>query len=104
MAAPNKEKVVSMMQSAAASKSRLMNLALQNKVRVSWAEVDNQLLRDAIVACTDHGAAIMLGRTSDGGALSCIILDGDNKVKQYPNSVESAEELLREVVSYYTEG
>lgn len=82
--------------------SRLMELAKQQQAKVSWADVDNQILRDSVVAVTGEGAAIMFGQTSDGGALSLLVLDGSEKIKQYPNSVESAESVLRWITQMYS--
>lgn len=68
----------------------------------SWSDIDNQLLRDCIVAVCDSGASIQLGRTSDGGANKVFVYDGDNIVKEYPRSVEDVEALLRWLVNMFT--
>lgn len=78
------------------------NLASRPRSSVSWEEVKNQLLRDCICAVTGAGAAIMLGRTSDGGALSITVLDGEQRVKEYPHDVEDAESTLAWLVSMYS--
>lgn len=70
----------------------------------NWAEVDNQLLRDAVVAACDAGASIQFGKTSDGGANKLFVYDGDNLVKEYPRTVEEIEALLRWVVNMFTDG
>lgn len=67
----------------------------------SWAEVNNQLLRDAVVAVCDSGASIQFGRTSDGGANKVFVYDGDNIVKEYPRNVEDVEALLRWLVNMF---
>lgn len=51
---------------------------------ISWADIPSQLTAELVRLCTKHGAAVMFGRTSDGGALSLCILDNQNKVKEYP--------------------
>ena len=51
---------------------------------VSWSDIPSDVVSDLVALCTKHGAAIMFGRTSDGGALSLCVLDNTNKVKEYP--------------------
>lgn len=78
------------------------NLAARPTSKVSWGDVANQLLRDTVVAVTDAGAAILLGRTSDGGALSLQVLDGDERIKEYPHSSDDAEAYLRWILAMYS--
>jgi len=78
------------------------NFAGRPATHVSWSEVANQLLRDAIVAITDAGGAFLIGRTSDGGALSMQVLDGDERIKEYPHTVDECEALLRWLISMYS--
>lgn len=61
---------------------------------IGWGEADNQQLRDCICAVTDAGAAIMLGRTSDGGALSITVLDGEQRIREWPHSAEELGKTL----------
>jgi len=60
----------------------------------SYAGCDNQLLRDALVAITDSGAAVLFGRTSDGGALTIQVYDGQERIREYPHTAEEAEGVL----------
>lgn len=71
---------------------------------VTWSDIPNQLLRDAIVAVADNGAAIMLGRTSDGGALSITVLDGQDKIREWPHSVDDCETTLRWLIDMFEPG
>lgn len=68
---------------------------------ISWSEVDNQILRDAIVSVCDNGAAIILGKTTDGGALSITVLDGNDKIREWPHTVEETENTLRWLVDMF---
>ena len=68
---------------------------------VSWSEIDNQVLRDAIVSVCDNGAAIILGKTTDGGALSITVLDGNDKIREWPHSIEDTENTLRWLVDMF---
>lgn len=63
---------------------------------IRWAEVDGPSIKAAIDALTADGAAIVFGRTSDGGALSLTLLDGKERIKKWPNSARDAETILHE--------
>jgi len=68
---------------------------------VTYAELDNQLLRDAIVAVCDSGGAAILSRTSDSGAYSITVIDGDEKIREYPNTVEDCEAVFTWLVNMF---
>jgi hypothetical protein len=68
---------------------------------ISWGDVPNQLLRDAVVAVTDAGAAFLISTTTDRGALSITVLDGNDKIREYPHNVDEAELTLRWLVSMF---
>jgi hypothetical protein len=61
---------------------------------VSYDGVSNQLLRDTIVAVTDAGAAILLSRTADRGAFSVQVYDGNERIREWPHTVEELESVL----------
>ena len=61
---------------------------------ITWAEVDGPTIKSAIHAITRDGAAVVFGRTSDGGALSLTLLDGAERIKKWPNSAADAETIL----------
>lgn len=65
-------------------------------------QVDPTKLHNAIGACVHAGAAIMFGRTQDGGAFSVVILDGADKVKEYPNTVAAFNELMDDIGNHYS--
>lgn len=69
---------------------------------VEWDSIPNQLLRDAICAVTGRGAAIMLSRTTDGGALSITVLDGGERIKEYPRDSDECEATLRWLVDMFS--
>lgn len=66
-----------------------------------YTDVDATLLRDAVDAVTRMGAAIMFGKTSDGGAYSVMLLDGNEKVREYPHGAEELGDMLRRIVQTY---
>lgn len=71
---------------------------LRPVVEIYWSDLESQDLRLAIDAVTRMGGAILFGRTSDGGALSICILDGNEKIKEYPHTVAEAAAILTSIV------
>lgn len=61
---------------------------------VSWNDIAPQLIAELVRLCTKHGAAVMFGRTSDGGSLSLCILDNQNKVKEYPRDATDVNNIF----------
>lgn len=68
-----------------------------------WGDIDPTTLRLAIDAVTRAGGAIMLGLTSDGGAYSICVLQGNEKAKEYPHGKLEAEETLKALADWYVE-
>jgi len=68
-----------------------------------WSAIDPAILRGAVDAVTKSGGAIMFGVTADGGAFSICILQGDQKVKEYPHSTEELEEMLKGITQWYVD-
>lgn len=66
-----------------------------------WSDIDSDAIRAAIDAVTRSGGAIMFGVTSDGGAYSLCILQGNDKIKEYPSSPEAALETLESLTDWY---
>ncbi len=64
---------------------------------VEWSAVDPNILRGCVDACARAGAAIMLGRTSDGGAFSLCVLYQDQKIKDYAHTVAEVEDILKAI-------
>lgn len=68
-----------------------------------YSDVDKDLLCNAIDEATKKGAAIMFGLTGDGGAFSVMILDGNDKAREYPHGAVEMNDLLRTIVATYTD-
>lgn len=68
-----------------------------------WGEIPNQVIRDAVCAVTNAGGAIMFGRTSDKGAFSITVLDGDERVREWPHTAEECEQSLRWICGMFTD-
>jgi hypothetical protein len=60
----------------------------------SWSDIPTALVVELVTLVTRHGAAIMFGATSDGGALSLCILNGSDKVKEYPRTPDEVSSLV----------
>lgn len=63
----------------------------------SWEEADPDQLWRTVTDIVNAGDAVTLGRTRDGGALSLVILSGDDRVRRYARGAEEIEHLLREI-------
>lgn len=83
---------------ASPKSSNLWKKNIQSPVPRYYSDIDAIAIRGAIDAVTRNGGAIMFGVTSDGGAYSFMVLLGNEKIKEYPHSVEEAEELLQELL------
>lgn len=68
---------------------------------IDWDEIPQDRIGLLVHAVTHAGAAIMLGRTSDGGALSVTVLDGENRIREWPNSVEEFDSLFSWLVGMF---
>src|SRR5690242_15489606 len=53
-----------------------------------WSDIDASLIGEFVQLVTSHGSAVICGVTSDGGALSITILDGDERIKDWPATVD----------------
>lgn len=71
-------------------------------LEIHWSDVDEHRRALAIDSVTRGGGAIMFGRTSDGGALSLVVLHGTAKIKEYPHTAEEAAELIDWLVDEFT--
>lgn len=57
---------------------------------LSWGMIDPELLHSFVTTVTADGAAVMLGRTMKGDALSVLVLHGDQKERCYIHSIADA--------------
>lgn len=66
------------------------------KARVfTWDSIEPEQIHATIVAVTNHGGAIVFGRTQDGGAGSLTVLDGNARGKHWPATDDEANEMLQ---------
>lgn len=66
--------------------------------RITWNDCDPQSLLDAVAAATEDGAAVLLSKTSDGGALVVRILTDQGSTPFYPASAAALSEVLAMIV------
>jgi hypothetical protein len=71
---------------------------------VSWSDVTAASIAQFVAAVTDAGSACILGRTSDGGALSITVLSGNERFREWPHTAEEATEVLDYLASEYGTG
>jgi len=71
--------------------------------RLSYGELDASTLQRAVRAITNAGGAIMFGLTSDGGAFSICVLYKEEKLKDYPNTLEGMEQMLCDLADQFTD-
>lgn len=54
--------------------------------RITWEDIPSDDIRALVTDVNRVGGAIILGSTSDGGALSITILMGDDRIREWPTS------------------
>jgi hypothetical protein len=73
----------------------------QAGVECTWNDIPTVTIGTVIQSVTNAGAAIILGRTSDHGAYSICVLDGTQKIKEYPHGSEACCALLQSLIEHY---
>jgi hypothetical protein len=63
----------------------------------SWEDADSDELWKTITAIVNAGDAVTLGRTRDGGALSLVILSGDDRIRRYARGADEIHSLLVDI-------
>lgn len=65
-----------------------------------WQGVAVDGLMGAVCAVTARGDAVLLGTTSDGGAMSVLILSRGAKRRFYESEIEKMDDLLSEITKW----
>ena len=60
---------------------------------VSWSDIADDTIADIVRLVAGYGAAVMFGVTSDQGAYSILVLDNQNKIKEYPHDTDEVHNL-----------
>lgn len=63
----------------------------------TWGKVDASAIVAALVAVTDAGGALLLGKTRTGGALVITVCDGDDRIKFYSTTREETCDQLGQI-------
>jgi len=69
--------------------------------RIQWLDVDAERLQSAVNIVAENGGCIILSKTSDGGALSCTVITGNDRLREWPASVDAAHEVFDGLKSYF---
>lgn len=59
----------------------------------NFKDIDAEDIGRFVQRVTSAGLAVVLGVTSDGGAVSVTILDGDERIRDWPNSIDAWQQL-----------
>jgi len=73
--------------------------AVSGDQALSYGQVGADLLQECISAVTSRGDALLLGRTTDGGALSIHVLSGGQASKFYVTDASELMELLQGLIA-----
>lgn len=65
------------------------------KDAASWEDADAEELWRTICEVTSAGDALMFGRTRDGGAVTVVVLSGDERVRNYATGAEEIADVLK---------
>lgn len=68
-----------------------------------WSAISPEVIRGAIDAVTRSGGAVMFGITADGGAYSLCVLQGNEKLKDYPHDPADCEQRLKDLIEWYVD-
>jgi hypothetical protein len=58
------------------------------RTKVAWGDIEPDTISRLVVRLCDNGYGLVLGKTSDGGALSITVLDGEQRVKDWPTTID----------------
>lgn len=75
--------------------SRLLANSPQAPQQIRLADGSSDTLWRLLASVVDSGAAVMVSRTSDGGAISLTLYVGSQRYREYAKTLEELEELLR---------
>jgi hypothetical protein len=75
-------------------KREVQQLRIRSQMKFSWSDLDPQDIGGFVQLVTGVGNAVILGTTSDGGALAVTILQGDERIKDWPKDGDAFKQLL----------
>lgn len=83
--------------SAADKYRKMQREAASRRGALTWSDADSDDLRDTVASVTEDGAAVLLAKTSDGGALVLRVIADRESVPFYAPDMASLNEMMREV-------
>lgn len=63
--------------------------------------IDREVLTSALLSVVEHGCALMIGATRDHGAISLILMDGNDRHKLYPSNAQELDQALRDLIESF---
>ena len=63
--------------------------------------IDRDILTSALLSVVEHGCALMIGATRDHGAISLILMDGNERHKLYPSNVQELEQAFVDLIASF---
>jgi len=73
----------------------------RQRQQLSWASAPVQTMRSFIGIATDNGAAVLFGRTMDGGALMVQVLNGNDRYKEYITTYADIVPVLADIIEEF---
>lgn len=61
--------------------------------------IDREILTSALLAVVENGCALMIGATRDHGAISLILMDGNERHKLYPANVQELQQAFEDLIA-----
>jgi len=80
---------------------RLARVGRNTGLKATFAGTEAGLLLAVVHWMSESGAAVRLGKTSDGGALAIGLYDGSEKRTEYLRPADSVNEFLLELLAAY---
>lgn len=80
-----------------ASNGRYAALGAARTDKPGWHDLDPTMLGETARSVAIVGDAILIGATSDGGALKIVLFHGDAKRALYAPSATEADDLIRQI-------
>lgn len=80
-----------------AGNGRYAALGASRADKPGWHDLDPTMLGETALSVATVGDAILIGATSDGGALKIVVFHGDTKRALYAPSATEADELIRQI-------
>lgn len=85
--------------SAAEKYRKLQEQSTRDRGSLKWSDCPSEELVDMVAAVTEDGAAILLAKTSDGGALVVRVIADKESVPFYAPDMAALNHLLMEIRS-----